>query len=197
MNIQILRYITIIALSVSSAFAQDAVSHPYYPLSVGAEWQYDMKLENGAVHRTVVKTIGDTLFHVKSNMNFGLIVVRTDWEKLVIRKNGVYRVAIRTMDDPEYVKITPAELVLPLQLKVGIKWKSYNHVYEVTEHHLDVTVTSKTYEDCYIIETVNSISGNKERFYYARDYGMVLTSMKSQSPGSNWDWVLAMTKSAP
>ena len=197
MKMQILRIIIALAFGVTLAFAQDKISHPYYPLSVGTEWQYNFNYAEGMVYRTVEKTIGDTLFYIKDRVSFGSVLATIDWEKLVIRKNGIYRVAFKGMDDPEYNEKNPPELVLPLPMEIGFKWEHGIHKYEITEHHRDVTVTTKTYEDCYIIESLNSRSNLKERYFYARNLGLVLISMKSQSPGNNWDWVLAITESTP
>ena len=62
---QMLRYITAIAFSASLAFAQDKVSHPYYPLFVGAEWPYDIKGGSGILYKIVEKSVGDSIFYVK------------------------------------------------------------------------------------------------------------------------------------
>lgn len=177
MNIQILRYIIIIAFSVTSVFAQDTVSHPYYPLSDGAEWWYDLS-NNVNQYKTVGKSVGDTLYYVKSILSAGLVIVNTGWEKLVVRKNGIYWIASKELDDPEYIKNIPEKLVLPLPMKVGYKWEYKDVKYKIIERREQITVSTKTYWDCYLIQKENLKLNFTETRYYARGYGLVFTSVK-------------------
>lgn len=199
LSIQMLYYITAISLGVTLASAQDKISHPYYPMSVGIEWQYDFNsgTDGWRHYRTVEKTIGDTLFYIKRHMIVDLVTVAIVWEKLLVRKSGVYQVAFKGMDDPDYVKMNPQKLVLPLPLKVGFKWKYKDEKYEVIGHCRDITGSTGTFKDCYVIQTENltsELSKFKNRDYYARDYGLVVSSAKNQSAENNWIWGLSLTK---
>jgi hypothetical protein len=165
--------LAVVALAVS-VHAQDAKTHPYFPLKIGAEWTY--KVQGGPIKVKVTGTEKAGMFNgFKLETSAGNKVSAT--ETVAVTDEGVKRFNVNGLNPEEPI------LFLPMDPETSKEWNINTKVSNQTikgtfkaSKATGIKVPAGTYDCIHVKGDEMEIGATKTtvEYWFAKDVGIVM-----------------------